>query len=76
MSVTIRGVFKRCFSNSKGTHFLALIKEKHMQHASQPHGKPYYFWDKELTYLEKPQAVKLTFEYGDELDTINRKKGY
>lgn len=78
MSITVTGTFERCYSNSKGTYFSASIKEENVKHALQPFGKPYYFWDKDLTFPEKPLKVKITLEYGNGNDVhcIHKKAAY
>ena len=75
MSATITGDYKTYNLKSKGTLFLAFVQGKDVQHAPQPFDKPYYFWDKELCFFEKPLPVKLTFIW-KKGQSIIKERGY
>ena len=78
MSVTIPADYKDYYYVNikyRRAMVVAIIKEKDIQHAPQPLGKPYYFWDKELLFYEKSLPVTLTFN-AEQGQSIIERDGY
>ena len=63
MSVTIPAFFRNyCLTKENSFLLVIFVLEKDLQYAPTPLGKPYYFWDKELSFLEEKLPIQLTFK--------------